>query len=170
MNNLQTNESSQRQGDHGQQDPYNLATTYLVQKPRTVQEMRNWLQKKGTEATAIDETIVLLLDAKYLDDDKYAEQFIELSVRNRPQGRILLHKRLRKRGVAEDKIRSQLDEHYSAEEEHDVCLKLAERKLAQDAADLPKQKQIALVGRFLASRGFSEGMIWEVLGDMGLTE
>ena len=92
-----------------------LALKFLSYRPRTVQEVRLFLQKKKFNQNVIEEVIKYLQEISYLDD----MQFCELWIRNRlllkPMGRKRLYDELINKGVDPSIVEQVLEEKIPAE-------------------------------------------------------
>ncbi|RLC25467.1 MAG: regulatory protein RecX [Deltaproteobacteria bacterium] len=91
----------------------NLAIKYLSYQPRTVHEIRKHIQKKGFDDDIVKKIIEILLEKKYLDDNNYAQLFIQGRVRNKPKSKFAFRYELKKKGVSSlviDKILEQYDD------------------------------------------------------------
>lgn len=132
-------------------------------------EMRRYLKKKYYEDSEISEALELLKEERVIDDKKYAKEFIEFSIRNRMLGPNAIRVRLGRRGVNSGTISDTLSLQYPEGLVKKTALASAKKKLF-DVQSLPKQKQMEKIGRFLVSRGFPEGTVWETLNMLGLSE
>lgn len=148
---------------------YNKAVSYLAQMARTELEIRKYLKKKSYSDVEISEAIELLTNEGVVDDEAYVKEFIEFSIKNRLLGPNAIRARLARRGVSSDTVLRQLSLEYPESRVKKVAKMSAEKKLF-DVRLLPKQKQMEKIGRFLVSRGFPEGVIWETLDSIDFTE
>jgi regulatory protein len=148
---------------------YNKSVEYLAQMAHTEFEIKRYLKKKYYEDAEIFEALELLKGEGVVDDKKYAKDFIEFSIRNRLLGPNAIRVRLARRGVNSGVISDTLSLQYPEELVKKTALASAKKKLF-DVRDLPKQKKMEKIGRFLVSRGFSEGTVWETLESLGLKE
>jgi len=109
---------------------------------------------------SIKKVLNRLKELRYLDDTRFATDFIENRTAFRPRGKFLLKRELERKGVhpdlAERVLESQdIDEVALAQEALKKKLKTIQR-------DLP-QKQKAKAMRFLSSRGFKIDAIYKVI-------
>lgn len=148
---------------------YNKAVGYLAQMARTEFEIRKYLKKKLYSDAEIAEALTALKDEGVVDDESYTKEFIEFSIKNRLLGPNAIRVRLSRRGVGSDIISRTLSSQYSESRVKETAKASAQKKLF-DVSKLPKQKQMEKIGRFLVSRGFPEGVIWETLDTLGLSE
>lgn len=148
---------------------YNRAVSYLAQMARTEFEIRKYLKKKSYSDAEISSALEALKTEGVVDDEKYTQEFIEFSIRNRLLGPNAIRVRLARRGVNMGIISKQIAACYKESKVKDVAKAAGEKKLS-DVRGLPRQKQMEKIGRYLVSRGFPEGVIWETLGALGLSE
>ncbi len=136
--------------DHG----YQYALFLLNLSMRTVEEIREKMARRGYTATVINEVINNLLQEKYLNDDNYAEVFINSMKNYKTWGRFMMKKKLIEKKLAKELIEQKLSELVSDEDE----LKSATRYLAREFKDVEikelsyEEKQKIM--RQLMSRGF----------------
>lgn len=148
---------------------YNKAVSYLGQMARTEFEIRKYLKKKSYSDAEISEAINVLKNEGIVDDESYAKEFIEFSIRNRLLGPNAIRVRLARRGVNSSTVSKWLASSYPESRVKETAEASAKKKLF-DVRDISKQKQMEKVGRYLVSRGFPEGVIWETLDNLGLKE
>jgi len=80
--------------------PFNLAIKYLSYQPRTVYEMKKYIEKKGFDRDIVKEVIETLLEKNYLNDKDFAKLFIESKVRNKPKSKFAFQYELKKKGIS----------------------------------------------------------------------
>lgn len=143
-------------------------------KWRTVFETRRQLKRKNfrfekTEyqltVSEIDETIKTLLTEKWLDDRRYANEFVALAIRNNPRGAAQLKVKLKRRGIPDDLISVALEQ-LNDNVVRTMAKGLLEKKKRQlGIADVSRidYKQKARLGRYLFSRGIQSDIIWSLL-------
>lgn len=148
---------------------YTKGVSYLAQMARTEFEIRRYLKKKRYSNEEISEAIATLKDEGVVNDELYTKEFIEFSIRNRLLGPNAIRARLARRGVSLDVISRCLQASYPESRIKEVALASAQKKLF-DVQKLARSKQMEKIGRYLVSRGFPEGAIWETLDSMGLKE
>lgn len=155
---------------------YNASLNYLSFRPRSENETRQFLYRKthksirkkpgdssdrkvekiDTEELAkiIDNVVDRLYEKKYLDDEKFAQWFLEQRTTFKPKGKIALKFELARKGVGRKVVDSVLNNVSKASEEamaEEALQKKISRshKISEDPRVL-KQKLI----QFLVSRGF----------------
>jgi regulatory protein len=93
-----------------------LAYRYLGHRARTVAEVRRHLEAKRAEPAAIDEAVERLIEERYLDDARYAEQFADDRRRLDGWGAERIERKLASIGVASEHIEAALAGQDSAAE------------------------------------------------------
>jgi regulatory protein len=127
------------------------ATLLLSYRPRSEAEIRQKLTEDGFETTVIATTIDRLRSNGLLQDEAFAQTWVENRGAFRPRSRKMLAYELRRKGVAEETIQQALE---TTGDESDLASQAAARyshKLA--AADWDEFQRRLL--SFLARRGFS---------------
>lgn len=130
---------------------FQAALRYLNYRARTEAEIRQHLKEKAYSEIAVESVIERLRHDRLLDDQQFAQMWVENQTTFRPRGRRALAFELRHKGVSENDIEQALSQ------------SAAEDELAYQAA----QKQAPRLSRFewpefrlklsqfLARRGFS---------------
>ncbi len=132
----------------------NNALHLISLRPRSVVEVRRRLQQKKYDGATIEQVIAELEAVELLDDNAFAQFWVEQRDTFKPRSRMALQHELRQKGVAREIIESalaDLDEMGAAE-------KIA-RKKAPRWAHLPQADFRMKIGRFLQQRGFGYGII-----------
>lgn len=134
------------------------ALNYLSYRPRSKQEIRQNLKiKHQLEEGIIDQIIERLERSGFVDDQNFAEMWIENRSEFRPRGSHALRLELRKKGIDELTISEALTD---LDEDH-LALKAA-RKQARKYKHLEWLDFRKKMTGFLARRGFNYGLIAEV--------
>ncbi len=71
----------------------------LDQRMQSGKELRTRLQRKGFEPITIDAALQRLSDHGYLNDERFAELWIENRLAHRPRGKRMLEQELRQKGI-----------------------------------------------------------------------
>ena len=128
---------------------HEAALRLLASRPRSETEMRTRLGMRGFDPEAIDEEVERLRSAGLLDDQKFANAWVEDRKRLSPRGRRMLRYELLGRGIdpeSADQATRNIDDRESA-------LLLA-RGRARRAPRTSYEAFFAKVGGFLRRRGF----------------
>jgi regulatory protein len=148
----------------------NQATKFAIKllgvRKRSVFEMRNRLKRKEFENNIIDEVIEELTEYKYLNDEEFAEAYINDRINFNPRGSFLVKKELREKGVAENIVNEKIKELFPEEKEMELAKKAAKKKLGSLNKDLEKNKIYQKIGSYLQAKGYASWIIKEVLEDI----
>lgn len=133
-------------------EAYEAALTRLESCARTEQDMRTALSRKGYVDLAVDRVLMRLTRAGLLNDQEYAQRFVE-SRTHRPVGRYQISRQLRQKGVDRDTAQAALEQ-IDGEQQQNAALELA-RKLSARYAGQPARSARAKLSQAMARRGFS---------------
>ncbi len=136
----------------------NRALILLRYKMRTTRELSDRLAAEGVDERVIEGVVGELLRLNFLDDEAYAESYID-GRGHRYGARRLAHE-LKMRGVREKDY-----EHLLPEEEHGTLLTLA-RKRAETYRGEAREKKYRKLYAYLMRRGFQSGDIRSVLREV----
>lgn len=141
---------------------YNYSFRLLGLKPYTEFEIRNKIKGrfKKIQAEDLDEVLNKLKELKYVDDEKFAKDYIYFRVQVSPRGKFLLKQELYKKGIADEFIQKAINE--SEIDEVALAKELFEHK-SKALQNYDQQKRKEKMMRFLQSRGFGYDVIKEVL-------
>ncbi|MCF8025568.1 MAG: RecX family transcriptional regulator [Desulfobacteraceae bacterium] len=161
---LEADEIERLKAEDQREHALSRAMHYLKFRPRSREEVRAFLEKKGFAGTIIADTLKKLENFKYLDDAEFARAWIESRCRHRPRGEFALRHELYQKGVKEVIIDRMLADFQEAEPAwRAVAPKLAQWKKFQPF-DLKKK-----IFDHLRRRGFSfetcEAVYQKVLTD-----
>jgi regulatory protein len=135
-----------------------IAINYLSYRPRSEDEIRKNLKKKDIQDHVIEEVIERLQRGGLVDDQRFAELWIENRSEFRPRGNRVLRMELRQKGIPDkiiDSVTSNIDEDYLAYQ--------AAMKQARKYRDLEWQEFRKKMYGFLARRGFDYGIISTII-------
>ncbi len=136
-------------------------TMHLLEKQdRTESNIRQKLREGGYPMEAIDEAVAYAASYHYVDDRRYAENYIYFHKDSKSCQR--LKQDLLRKGIAKEVVEAALEEGYETDERGLIAELLAKKHYNPEEAD---QKERAKMYRFLASRGFSPGDIMDALRD-----
>src|SRR5436190_15557447 len=110
------------------------AFSYLSYRQRSQQELRRYLAQKGHAPETIEATLSKLADYHYVDDQVFAQSWVENRQKFRPRGARLLRAELRQKGIDQETADQAIDD--TAGDERAQAEAAARRKLpAIKAAD-----------------------------------
>lgn len=138
----------------------NAALHFLAYRPRSEGEIRQRLRRSDTANEVIDSVLEQLREWRYVDDEDFAQRWIENRSQHRPRGARLLTQELRAKGVDPEVVSRTIEE---AELDETAQAMEAARKRWQQLASLePDVRERRLIG-FLQRRGFGFDSIRQVL-------
>ena len=138
-------------------DVYTKALDFISYKPRTSAEIRRKLYEEGYDESLINETLSRLSESGLLNDERYAEQWVEERQLLRPRSRRSLEYELRKKGIPDHLIQSAVE----AVDDFQSAYGTAEKRLYRYEG-LNKYEFRNKLGNFLAGKGYSYDVIAEV--------
>jgi regulatory protein len=137
---------------------YNRALNYVAMRPRTVWEIRAYLERKHSPALLIEQITNKLSHLGMLDDAKFAQMFVRDRALLRPTSRRKIIAELRKKRVPEEAIELALQEEQI--DESAVLRDLVAKKRQQTKY---RNDDLKLM-QYFARQGFSYGDIKAALG------
>jgi regulatory protein len=132
---------------------------FLGYRPRSVQEVRANLQKHEMPEAVIDEVLKRLQETGLLNDQQFAQTWVENRNTFRPRSRRALSLELRRKGLADEIVQDVLNENV----DEDALALEAARKYARKIQGLEWPEFRQKLGGFLGRRGFSYSVIAPVL-------
>jgi len=126
------------------------ALRFLEPRPRSVAEVKEHLRKKKFPAEIIDETLARLKDAQLLDDDAFAQYWVENRETFRPRGGRALRFELKRKGVPDAAITEAIGD----VDETDGAYRAVETR-AQRWRALERRAFFEKVTAFLVRRGYA---------------
>lgn len=126
---------------------------------RSVFEIKQRLAEKGFNKEIIEKTMAELSRFKYLDDELFAESYINDRLNFRPVGKFVIAHELAQKGIDKKIIDSKLNEALDDSKQIELAQKLLQKKIrTMPLQDLKENKNRLKLINYLKSRGFS-GMI-----------
>jgi regulatory protein len=140
---------AQLQAEDSQEVAYQRALRFISYRPRSQSEVQEKLQESNVPQENIDYVLDRLAKSGILNDESFAQMWVENRSAMRPRGRRALAYELRQRGVD----RKTIDQAIAAVDEEELAYQAAQkraRKLQGQEWTSFRQKMF----RFLAQRGF----------------
>lgn len=145
---------------------YNRALRFLSFRPRSEQEIRDYLVNKKAEATITEKIISKLREKRFLDDEEFVKWWIDQRTRVKPRAIRVIKMELKRKGIHHELIEAAFfDAHLRIKVDLESAKKLARRKIER-YRNLPSEQVYQKVGRFLSSKGFSYDTIKKVLSNV----
>lgn len=145
------------QAEGNQEKEYNRALDYLSYRPRSRREIELYLQKRGAGQDQIEAIVARLERAGLLDDQVFAQFWVENRERFRPRGLRALRYELRNKGVSDEIIELALEGVDAPESAYRSAAKKVRQLRDQDRRTFYR-KMID----FLSRRGFAYEVAREV--------
>ena len=133
---------------------------YIDFKPRTTKEVIKYLKDREVNVKDIEKIITRLENVHYLDDSKYASQFVLEGIKNK-KGPSLIVYQLEQLGI-ESKIINQMIKEYDVETEYRNAYDVASKYQKQNTK-YPTKKQKELIYQKLLRSGYHSEVINKVL-------
>ncbi len=145
---------------HEQEYRAALAKAYrlLSVRNRSEKELRNALARAKYQTEVVAAVLEKCREQRFIDDAKFAQQFVQSRLRNRPMGRERLKIELRNKGISDAIIAATLDEAFAPEDTLTLANQLADKQRKR-LASLPPAKAQQRLADFLRRRGFD----WETI-------
>jgi SOS response regulatory protein OraA/RecX len=135
----------------------------LSRRAHTVHEIRDKLKKRPHYNPECEQQIVArLIELNLLNDELYVHRAIETAVNLRYQGLYKVAERLKRKGIPYEKVEMQWKAMDISERE---VAEKALKKIAKRLTRVPKEKHYQKKAQFLASRGFSPPIIFDLISN-----
>jgi len=134
----------------------NYTFRILSKKDYTEREIGEKLYQKGYKKEIREKTIGRLKELGFLDDRKFAQEFIERRLLRKVAGKYLLAKKLQEKGIRKEIVEESLEKVYP-EKEEDLAKKAGEKFLSR-LNSLPLEKKKVRLFSFLSRQGFPSEM------------
>ena len=145
------------------QSALKYALYLLEMRDRSEAEIRKKMTEKEYLAEEIDKTILWLKDKKFIDDERFVDNYLKLQAGIGKSGRYKIKFKLQNLGIDRELIEEKLAG-IDPDIEFDQAHTLTEKWLARK--EIPKEKKYEKVGRFLAGRGYSLDIVHKVLNSI----
>jgi regulatory protein len=134
----------------------------LRYRPRSIAEARRRMSEQGYELAVINDTIDQAIATDQLDDAAFAKLWTRDRMWHHPLSRAAISQELRQKGIDSELISSTLQAEYPAVQEIELATGLAEARILRYAGITPEKRRNRLIS-FLARRGFSRGLVYQVV-------
>lgn len=120
---------------------YEKAVSLLKIRPHHSEELRKKLKLRGFSSDQIDEVIVKLTEEELLNNQQFAQNYVEELIRNKTFGFYGLKAKLMQRGIPGNEADALLKENLSIEKETELAMKIVERAAGLDKIKLAQKLQ-----------------------------
>ena len=139
----------------------------LGRKSYFKKELENKLILKEYTEEEVETIIDRIKSYGYLNDERLTVAFVGDKKRFSKKGPRYIKQSLQQKGVDRTIIEETLEEHYSNEEEFEICKGLGEKKLeSYKRRESDKYKLKSKLYAYLASKGFSSDIISKVINQL----
>ena len=139
-------------------DLYTAAINGLARRAYSVYEMRTYLERRAEDKGVVKCVLDRLKQLDYLDDARYARQFVRLHTELRKQGAFRISRDLRARGVPDRHIETALAERSPESSENALVRERLQRRIKLLRGPLD-ERRVASLYRSLLRAGFSADTI-----------
>jgi regulatory protein len=146
-------------------DLYTAAVNSLARRAYSVYEMRTYLERRAEDKDVVRSILDRLKQLNYLDDARYARQFVRLHTELRKQGPFRIARDLRARGVPDRHIEAALAERSPESSETALVRARLERRIKLLRGPLD-ERRVASLYRSLLRAGFSADTIRRELSSL----
>lgn len=131
----------------------------LERMDRTEHQLREKLRVGGYPDECIDATIAYVKRYHYIDDLRYACNYVRIS--QEKLSRLQIKMKLMQKGVDRELIEQAVEEEFEAQETEQICRILVKRRYVKNQAD---DKEYRRTYQYLMRRGFSSQDIIRAMG------
>jgi regulatory protein len=142
--------------------PLEYAFYLLKSRDRSIGEMKEKLKRRECTPEEINETIAFLLEKDFLNDQRFAENFVRFRKSIKPTGEYYLRNKLLEKKISPDLIEKVLTENADQESEVSEAAKYWMKKNQK----VPREKIYQKLSRHLISRGFEWEKVREIVRKM----
>lgn len=130
----------------------------LEQMDRTEKQLRDKLLANEYPQSCIDEAIAYVKGFHYLDDSRYASNYVRFS--QEKMSRVQMKQKLMQKGIASSVIANAIEEEYVADEMEQIMALLQKRKFVPEEAD---EKEFQRTYQYVMRRGFKSSDILKAM-------
>jgi regulatory protein len=159
---LSSEKAARLKADDERETAYQKALHFLSFRPRSAAEIRQNLTKRGISEALVQETVARLQGAGLVNDQAFAQTWVENRGEFRPRSKSALRMELRRKGLDDEVIQSVLDEQV----DEDALALQAARKYVRRLTGLAWPEFRQKLGGFLARRGFSYTTLSPVVSEV----
>jgi regulatory protein len=139
-------------------DLYTAAINGLSRRAYSVYEMRSYLERRAQDKETVQRILDRLKQQKFLDDERYAKQFVRQRSETRKQGAFRIARDLRSRGVPDRHIEAALAERLAESDEGELVRARLARRLKSLRGPLDERRTASLYHSLLRA-GFAADTI-----------
>lgn len=141
------------------------ALRLLKFRPRSEEELRDRLSKKGFNEVAVQTVLDDLRRKGLVGDAQFARYFAQQSSSGKLQGRRLLISRLRAKGIQPEMARAAAESAMEGKDELELARSAAAPRIAA-LRELPRETAQRRLSGYLGRRGFSGDVVYKVVKEI----
>jgi regulatory protein len=140
------------------------AMNYLSFRPRSREEVKRYLHRKQTPPELIDRVLERLVRLDLINDQAFAEFWIESRTRFNPKGAQALKHELRQKGITSDVV----EETVTGEQDEELARQAAYKKarVLMEQPDINFKTFQRRLGGFLQRRGFGYDVVSRIVREL----
>lgn len=138
-----------------------IAFRFLNYKPRTEKETIKKLKENKISEKSVEKVIIALKNLKYLDDEHFAQMYLEEKLTNNPKGKRLIAIKLAEKGIKKEVIDKVMESQYSEEQEIKKANELLKKYKVKVRVKTDTEKKQKCY-RYLLSKGFEYDIVNQV--------
>ncbi|WEV60469.1 recombination regulator RecX [Streptococcaceae bacterium ESL0729] len=146
----------------------NLAIYYISFKMRTKMEVILYLKEHEIDNHQIARVITSLEESRYIDDENYAESFINSKINGQNMGPQQIKQKLMAKGISRELVEAKLADLFDYDKQVDAASQLAEKLIMQKYQKLPLKMLKIKISQSLVNKGFSYDLAKEALASLEL--
>ena len=147
-------------------DWVHLGVRFLAHRDRTVAQVEQFLAIKGASPIQVRQTVRRLSDLRYLDDQAYAQRWVDNRLASRPMGQERLKVELQAKGIAEVLAIQVIAAVFREVDEEALAHRALQTAQRRGGGRLTSSQMV----RLLRQWGFSEETIDRMIEESGITE
>jgi regulatory protein len=140
------------------QRAYDRALRYLTYRPRSEAEVIRYLTRKGVSSDVQQEILERLQRLELIDDESFAQFWVDSREHSRPSGEFALRSELRQKGVSDAIVQRALEPLNQEKSAYRAATKRARRYHGTSAKEAKTK-----LGAFLLRRGFPYSVVKDVV-------
>ena len=136
---------------------------YCAYQERSHQEVREKAYKLGLYKTEVENAIIRLIEADYLNEERFAQAYVSGKFRIKKWGRVKIKQNLKQKYISDYCIKKGMQE--IDEEEYVETLKywVERRKHSSKARNLFELKGKIVI--FVIQKGFESSLVWRIINE-----
>lgn len=146
-----------------------VAMTAIGSRALTTAELRERIERRGHDPKVAERVVKQMVADHWLDDEQFARDLVDEMLSRKPAGKPLLMQKLEARRVPRAIAERVVDESLDEVDPKQAAMDFAKKQLAKSSSKTGAAAARRLYGQ-LARRGVDEGIIQEVLEELGLIE